>query len=436
MFEEGQAENAAQKGPPVTKLMAYFATNRADPLARGILYPDFPQYFTWDTKNRCWHRRKRGATCADGQVVGDTLGRIPTVSLSPHQSELYYLRMLLHNKAGAQSYEDLRTIDGHMSPTFQEACRCMGLLEDDSERDAAMTEAASIRFGSHLRDLFANILIYCKPTNPLEFYERHKIELCRDIMLREGANTPTEVMHNEVLLALQERVARDGLDISKDFHLPPPNLDLARSQAQTRVLREEMSYDISYLQSKVTDEYKTLNEQQRIVFDAILASVTQNSGHIFSLNACGGSGKTYTLNLLLAAVHSQKTIALATAMSGIAGTLLANGRTVHSRCKVPLLLGDESTCHISKQDSTAELFWQATLLVIDEVTMGHRHIYEAIDRTLRDIRENDCMFGGLTVRWGLATDSPSRSSWFQVRHCGCMCETIIHMATCTCTGSD
>ena len=36
-------------------------------------------------------------------------------------------------------------------------------------------------------------------------------------------------------------------------------------------------------------------------------------------------------------------------------------------------------------------------MVIDEVTMGHRHIYEAIDRTLRDIRENDSMFGQLTV---------------------------------------
>ena len=105
-----------------------------------------------------------------------------------------------------------------MSSTFQDAYRYMGLLEDDSERDVAITEAASIRFGFHLRGLFANILSYCKPTDPSEFYERHNIELCRDIMLQEGASTPTEVIHNEVLLALQERVARDGLDIS-EIHL-------------------------------------------------------------------------------------------------------------------------------------------------------------------------------------------------------------------------
>ena len=44
------------------------------------------------------------------------------------------------------------------------------------------------------------------------------------------------------------------------------------------------------------------NHQQRVVFDAVLASVADRSGHIFALNACGGSGKTYTLNLILAAV--------------------------------------------------------------------------------------------------------------------------------------
>ena len=175
------------------------------------------------------------------------------------------------------------------------------------------------------------------------------------------------------------------------------NLDLARVAAQPRVLQEETSYDIGYLQCKVTDEYKTLNEQQRVVFDAVVSSVAQDSGHIFALNACGGSGKTYTLNLILAAVRAQKKVALATATSGIAVTLLDNGRTVHSRCKVPLQIGEDSTCHISKRDSTAALFRQAKLLIIDEVTMGHRHIYEAIDRTLRDIRENDYMFGGLTV---------------------------------------
>ena len=102
VFEEGQAENAIQNVSPVAKLLAYFKMNAADPLARTILYPDFLRFFTWNSRNKCWQRRKRGFTSphGDAQLVGTTLGRIPTISLHAHQSELYYLRMLLHNKPG------------------------------------------------------------------------------------------------------------------------------------------------------------------------------------------------------------------------------------------------------------------------------------------------------------------------------------------------
>ena len=39
---QDEAQEIVQRGPPVTKLMAYFETDRTDPSARTILYPDFP----------------------------------------------------------------------------------------------------------------------------------------------------------------------------------------------------------------------------------------------------------------------------------------------------------------------------------------------------------------------------------------------------------
>ena len=160
------------------------------------------------------------------QLVTD----LPTVSLSPHQSKLYYLRMLLHNKNGAQSYQDLRTIDGHIFPTFQDACQCMGLLEDDSNRDAAVTVAASIRFGFHICDLFANILIHCKPTNSLEFYEIRKIELCSQARQQR----PFTIRY--FLICKKELHMMDWI-LTRIFNSPPPHhLDLARAAAQLRVL--------------------------------------------------------------------------------------------------------------------------------------------------------------------------------------------------------
>ena len=40
---------------------------------------------------------------------------------------------------------------------------------------------------------------------------------------------------------------------------------------------------------------------------------------------------------------------------------------------------------------------QTELLVIDELTMGHRYIYECLDRSLQDVRGSNKLFGGLTI---------------------------------------
>ena len=54
-------------------------------------------------------------------------------------------------------------------------------------------------------------------------------------------------------------------------------------------------------------------------------------------------------------------------------------------------------CIISPLDTSSSLLRQTDLLVIDEVSMGHKYIFEAIDRTIRDIRGNNSLFGGMTV---------------------------------------
>ena len=43
---------------------------------------------------------------------------------------------------------------------------------------------------------------------------------------------------------------------------------------------------------------------------------------------------------------------------------------------------------------------QVTLLIWDEVPMQHRFCFEAVDRMLQDIWNNDRFFGGLPVIMG------------------------------------
>ena len=90
-------------------------------------------------------------------------------------------------------------------------------------------------------------------------------------------------------------------------------------------------------------------------------------------------------------------VALATASSGVASKLLHNGTTVHSRFKVPINITSSSTCNISSTDATGKLLKMTKLIIIDEMTMLHKHVFEALDRTLRDILGNDMPMGGITT---------------------------------------
>jgi ATP-dependent DNA helicase PIF1 len=114
----------------------------------------------------------------------------------------------------------------------------------------------------------------------------------------------------------------------------------------------------------------------------------------------GGTGKTFLYKALLARVRSEGLIAIATATSGIAASILPGGRTTHSRFKIPIKLADNSTCNFTKQSGTAELLRTASLIIWDEVAMTKRQAVECLDRSLQDIMTCSLPFGGKVIVFG------------------------------------
>ena len=115
----------------------------------------------------------------------------------------------------------------------------------------------------------------------------------------------------------EHRAAAAELDEAEELrHLPP-------------IVREEMNFDRGGLHDTVHQRLPALLPAQRQVVDLVLAAVQDQRALALLMDAPGGTGKTFTLNTLLAVVRSRNLVALAVAFSGIAATLLDNGRTFH-----------------------------------------------------------------------------------------------------------
>jgi hypothetical protein len=146
-----------------------------------------------------------------------------------------------------------------------------------------------------------------------------------------------------------------------------------------------------------TEVFRAINEALHFA-DVLSPTELCQRQTLFFIDGPGGTGKTFLQNILLAHVRKQGKVALAVASTGLAATLLEGGRTAHSRFKIPLRVYSDSTCNISKRSDLAELIHHTKLILWDEAVMTPRSVFEAVDRTFRDILDCDAVpFGGIVV---------------------------------------
>ena len=117
----------------------------------------------------------------------------------------------------------------------------------------------------------------------------------------------------------------------------------------------------------------------------------------FFLQGAAGAGKMFVYNALCYAACLQNLHVLCVASSGIAALLLPGGRTAHSALKIPIDIDYTSTCSISKRSSLANTLKDVRLLIWDECLMQNHFMFEAIDRSLQDIRDDPSLFGGIML---------------------------------------
>ena len=389
--------------PPKTTLTAFLLLCQTDDFAKTLLYCDVPKYYTWDASAKSFKRRVQGTAVPDHRNVRqtDALGRVYTVH--PNNFECFFLRLLLHTVRGPTSFEALRMVNNRVCATFREACQLRGLLEDDAQWDATMAEAATVQSPERLRNLFVILLITCGPSNPEQLWESYKESMTEGILLQVRRRNPgmnldyTPDMFNQTLIILEDKaLGMAGKDLKK-LGLPTPQRN--HGDRLSREMLRETSYNVDELREYVVENESLLVIDQSAAYNAILDRINRKAGGIIFLDAPGGTGKTFVINLLLAKIRQHSKIAVAVASSGIAATLLHGGRTAHSTLKLPLNLThcEAPLCNISKGTGEAKALEECELIVWDECTMSHRQALEALDRTPQDLRGNGKQMGEVLV---------------------------------------
>ena len=403
VFEDGEEgedvlNRADAKSSP---LLGYFEAVQTHAQARGLKYQEMPSKFVWNKSGESkgtWTLRKK-------RQKFPTIGRMYFVGRG--RGDAYFVRLLLTQRKGVSGWDDLRTVDGVLCPTFEDAARRMGLLDDDRDHLDALVDAVSWASAPQIRQLFAVIL--CTGCgDPWGLFQQFKGDMVDDFVHAARAQNPFVVPADPLAADLEPFVRRALRDLDSRVHaiegrrlshymtgaeLAP--LDVPENQVL--VHKERNRYRREDLQTTVSSNVPLLNADQRAAYDHVIGAVASHNAQPIFVQGPGGTGKTFLLNTILASVRLHGKIALATGSSGICATLLEGGTTAHSRLKLPFDAHEQSTCGFANDSPEGELLLQAELIVWDEITMAHKHLLSAFDASMRNLTGVQLPWGGKMI---------------------------------------
>ncbi|KAG5542824.1 hypothetical protein RHGRI_015805 [Rhododendron griersonianum] len=367
-----------------TMLTQFFYMNKHNEKARqgNFLYKDFPTAFVWSRQTRFWTERQHK----------NVIGRI--VAINPTQCDLYYLRLLLNHIPCPTSFLYLKTVRGEIYSTYREAAVAHGLLVDDKGNEKCLEEACGYQMPNSFRQLFCTMLVFCGALNPKELLLKFEEPLTEDYVRRQKM-LPTEA--RQCLLRFVKSTLEGMGKTLQDFGLADLFENEIEHELVCREILEEQNINVSEIDLLSISK---LNAEQLKAYNEIMQAVRKNNGTCFFIDGPGGTGKTFLYRAVLAAIRSARSIALATATSGVAASILPNGRTAHSRFKIPLDKDGKLSCNVGKQTGLAKLLRATSLIIWDEASMAKRQSIEALDNLLRDITDVDKLFGGKVVVLG------------------------------------
>lgn len=139
---------------------------------------------------------------------------------------------------------------------------------------------------------------------------------------------------------------------------------------------------------------ESLSIEQSIAFDKF------KKGENLFITGPGGTGKTKLIHHLVRYMNYMGLKFQVCAMTGCAALLLGcKSRTLHSWSGIKLAKGtiDETIRQVIRNKKTVSAWKNTNILIVDEVSMMSKKIFELCEKLARIIRKNENPFGGIQV---------------------------------------
>ncbi|KAK3916812.1 ATP-dependent DNA helicase, partial [Frankliniella fusca] len=321
IHREGGEERALERHEN-SKLTAWFELNRREGPHRGKVYIEVVENYMY--KNQAWTPSNR-----------HTIGRLSPVAGTDFNSELYHLRLLLCNRTDVTSFEDIRTVDNEVHPTFKSACVALNLVENEEEMRHLMDELVLEQFPSTMRKTFGTLLANVNPINPRDLWDNYKQHLAEDYLheIQDDEDLAYQLTLRDISQILQEF----GKTL-EDYQLPELDDDVLGRRNVPNV-----DADVTLTPEAVDQLLNQLSVEQRHFFEDVRRAVWhENEKKFFFLTDEGLGLSRSTLKL---------------------------------------------------QSEQAQNLHEADVIIWDEVSMVHGWQLHVLDRFLRDLLRREEPFG-------------------------------------------